>query len=171
MFETGSPLLSKVERATRIGAAYREDSIGMVGIACIPSTVAFTHGFSDEEFKNGLHANSFTAEVLEASKKLAKKYGERVTQKSFLIGNTVKRVHDEIRDVLAKSRATWLIYIGENKQGHIMGALKEDKDKYLLWDSANLPKVKDVTSLDLAEIISMRHKELNLFVYILGFSK
>lgn len=163
--------MSKIERATRIAAAYKEDSIGMAGIACIPSTVAFTHGFTAEEFVNGLHAHSFTAEVLEASKELSKKHGEHVEHKSFLIGNTTKPVHDEIRDILARSRATWLICIGENKQGHIMGVLKEDNDKYLLWDSANSPKVKDVTSLDLAETIKMRHKEPDLFVFILGFSK
>ena len=171
MSETGAPLLSKVDRATRIGAAYKEDSIGMAGIACIPSTVAFTHGFSDEEFVNGLHASSFTAEVFEASEKLAKKHGEHVTQKSFLIGNTMKYVHDEIRDILVKSRATWLIYLANDKEGHIIGVLKEDHDKYLLWDSADSPKVRDVNSMDLAELLSMRHKKPNLFVSIIGFSK
>lgn len=59
MSETGAPLLSRIERTTRIAAAYKEDSIGMAGIACIPSTAAFTHGFTDEEFVNGLTCKEF----------------------------------------------------------------------------------------------------------------
>lgn len=118
-----------------------------------------------------LHARSFTAEVLEASEKLAKKYGEHVTQKSFLIESTMGHVHDEIQDTLAKSRATWLIYLASEKQGHIIGVLKEGVDKYLLWDSADSPKVRDVNSMDLAELLSMRHKQPNLSVFMLGFSK
>lgn len=170
MSETGSQLLSKKERALHIGAAYKIDSPGLSGIACIPTTVAFTHGYSDEEFKWGLHAHAFTLEVLAGSKELAKKYGEQVVKKSFLV-HSIDQVNGEIADILDRSRAVWVIYLEADGGGHIMGLLKEDRNKYLLWDTANLPRVNEVTSETLAEIIATRHKESNLFAYILGFSK
>ncbi len=91
--------------------------------------------------------------------------------KSFFLAHSKDQVHGEIADILDRSRAAWVIYLTADAGGHIMGLLKEGQDKFLLWDTTNSPRVNEVTSESLAELLVARHGKPDLFAYILGFSK
>jgi len=178
MSEAQIGYLSKRKITERIAAANKIESHQFID-SCVPTTVAFTHGYSDEEFVMGLHTSTSIPEIEHASKILAKKYGERVVEKSFHVpsvqhsfdhDSSVQHFFEELDETLKASRATWILYYMLEAK-HIIGVLNEGENKYLLWDTSNSKRVTEVGAHELAGLVLTEHKDRTGKIYIFGFSK
>jgi len=163
-------LLSKREFAKRVAAVEKviSERTG-TNDNCVPIAVAYTHGYSDDEFKMGLVPKAMLDAVDVASKELASKHGEEVVDKIFKVesADQVKRLIDELPK---ETRAAWFVYLGE--RGHIFGALKTDGNKFVTYKATPENPGKDVlNSSELAEIMVNNHTETSLKARIFGFKK
>ncbi len=160
--------LSRKEKAKRIGSVSAFEST-FTPDSCVPHTVAFTHGYSSEEYSLGLTPKAFVADVDSASNIVAVKHSEILTKRSFDVVDP-SSVLKEINPIISNSRATWLTYF-KGRVGHMLGVLREDDDKYLIYDDNNNERYEQMNSIQLVERIALEHTDKSRKSYIFGFQK
>jgi len=160
--------LPRLERARRIAAVSKVESSGLDNI-CVPTTVAFTHGYSDQEFKMGAHPSPVIESVRKASKWVASKAGETVTEKQFSPLH-INSSRPTIQKILNRSRASWLVYLTE-KNGHMIGMLKQGDNNFLLYDGSLDSKFLDTDADTIIDMVASSHKQESVPISIFSFRK
>ncbi|MBU1070882.1 hypothetical protein KKG65_00535, partial [Patescibacteria group bacterium] len=159
--------------ARRVGAASQTEScfINMTH-GCVPITTAFTHGYSDVEFKNGLNSSPSVKEVKQGAKFVAEKHGQEVIP--YKINQFDREVlTEQLKRALKTSDSCWVVHFTDKGEkllnGHMMGIIPIASNEYARWNTAVSNRIARLNINQLVdEVIRARHNKIP-DVYLFAF--
>lgn len=159
--------LSKFDIAKHIGMA--EQTVGNIDSkGCVPITVAFTHGFDSNAFRQGLRPSTTIDEVKNALEFITSKNDQVVVADEFLLSGENLNLDQRLSITLSDAKTAWIVYYTENR-GHMIGLLKNGEDIYTMCDASKTDKYTRVSFQEVVEHIQKNHKQNDQMVYVFGF--
>ena len=164
---------SRNEIAKRIGAASQiESQLGDTKYGCVPMTIAFTHGYTEQNPAHGLTQQPKILQIIEGARYIANTYGQELEQNRYDLRRIT--IDEELSNTLAESDSAWVGYAtGESRadlSSHLIGIIPTALGEYIRLDVSRSPSIAKVDIKQLLREISESHSTSLPFVYIFGFS-
>lgn len=134
-------------------------------------SVAFTHGYTEEAFANGLTHSPDITKVKKGARFISEHFGQELEYLMLPI-NDPSIIQEALSNVLAASDSCWVAYYtGKNADkiiGHMIGIIPTAPGEYTRWDSYSDQKIAKVNIDQLMQ--GLIDSKLNLYVHVFGFS-